>query len=178
MTTTCFTGSAGVARFIPDYKASTLAVDAKASPPHSFTVTAEEFETEIEIDPDSLVPTSAVCRFRFDDMDSEKKKRDAKMRKWIESDTYPSATFTLREVRANPDGTGRLAVGDFQMHGQTRSVSFPFSVQRKGDRVVIEGRAAMDYTQWDLPIVRLLFFKVKKDIQPHLHLEGRLVTKN
>ncbi|MFQ3224912.1 MAG: hypothetical protein ACI8Z5_001166 [Lentimonas sp.] len=59
--------------FTLNTKESTLAADAKASPPHSFTNTATTFTTDIEINPKTLEVTKAACRFKFADIGIKKR---------------------------------------------------------------------------------------------------------
>ncbi|MFQ3240687.1 MAG: hypothetical protein ACI9JZ_000363 [Lentimonas sp.] len=57
--------------FTLNTKESTLAADAKASPPHSFTNTATTFTSEIN--PKTLEVTKAACRFKFADIGIKKR---------------------------------------------------------------------------------------------------------
>lgn len=157
-----------------DEENSLLAADAKASPPHSFTYTAKQFQTDIQIDPQKLEVSSATCTFQFADLDSKKEKRDKKMRGWMNVTHYPDARFELKSVRAGDTDNERIGVGQFTMHGVSREIEITFTIQRKGDRIIIDGNTTFDYTNWDLKIVRLFIFSVKPDLKPHFHLEGTL----
>jgi polyisoprenoid-binding protein YceI len=160
--------------FVLNTTKSTLAADVKASPPHSFTCTATTFQTDLQINPQTLEVTKAVCRFKFADIDSEKEKRDKKMRGWMNIEHYPEATFTLTSVKASDVAGEHIGVGQFTMHGVSREIEIPFTINREGKTIVLDGATEFDYTEWSLPVVRLLFFSVKPTLKPHFHLEGTL----
>ena len=160
------------APFIVDMEQSVLAVDAKASPPHTFTSTAKTFQCDIEIDPTTLNPGKAVVSFNFSDLDSEKEKRDKKMLSWMDAETHPLGQFELFEVVEREGGT--VGLGTFQMHGVSLPIEVPFAINRTGETITIEGTAEFDYTKWDLKIVRLLIFTVNPDVKVHFRLVGNL----
>lgn len=149
---------------------STLGVDAKASPGQNFTSMAQQFEARVDLDPETLEVREAVCSFHFADLDSEEAKRDQKMLRWMESEAYPDGAFTLKEVRRNGDQW--VGTGTFTMHGQSREIEVPFTVERDGDKVILDGQAEMDTREWGLPKIRLFIFTVQTVIRPHFHLEG------
>lgn len=157
-------------------ESSTLGVNGKASPPHSFTSMASSFSVDIEIDPETLEVKQATCSFPFDKMDSKKAKRDRKMRKWMEAEQYPEGRFELTSVR--PDGERWIATGSFTMHGMAREIEVPFSIRREGEAVIIDGESEFDTTDWGLDKIRLFIFTVKPTVQPFFHLEGTLATAN
>ncbi len=160
------------ARFVVDKGASQLAVDAKASPPHTFTSEARAFACDIELEPESLTAQKAYISFSFADLDSGKEKRDEKMLKWMDVDKHPDAQFELMEVLER-DGE-LIGLGTFSMHGISREIEVPFSIRRDGERITIDGTADFDYTDWNLKIVRLLIFSVNPELRVHFHLEGEL----
>tara|TARA_B110000285_G_scaffold77816_1_gene89627 strand:+ start:2931 stop:3494 length:564 start_codon:yes stop_codon:yes gene_type:complete len=162
--------------FVIDSSHSVLAVDVRASPPHSFICSAKEFEVDIQINPQTLDLQAATCSFSFESLDSEKPKRDKNMRDWINTTHYPKAQFELTNVRQNEiDGT-LVGVGQFSMHGVSREIEVPFTIRREGKKIILDGQAELDTTQWDLEIIRIFFFSVKPIIQPHFHLQGTLTN--
>ncbi|WP_269525515.1 YceI family protein [Coraliomargarita parva] len=160
--------------FKMDPAKSSLSVDVKASPPHKFTCVAQDFSCDIELAPDTLSVVSASCHFPFGSLDSEKASRDKKMREWIEISQYPEGVFTLTSESMDADGQTRLGSGQFSMHGQTREVELPYRIEQTEGKVIIEGSCELKYTNWDLEIIRLLFFTVKPDLTVHFHLEGQV----
>ena len=162
--------------FAIDGTHSELAVDVRASPPHSFTFTAKEFAVDLQINPQTLELQKATCTFGFDSLDSKKPKRDKKMRGWINTTHYPKATFELTKVRqGETDGT-QIGVGQFTMHGVSREIEIPFTIRRDGKVIILDGQAELNTTEWDLKIIRMFFFSVKPVIKPHFHLEGTLTN--
>lgn len=166
------TGTVSAGNFSVDKALSEVAVDCRASPPHEFTSVVTVYEYDIEIDSKTLEVKHANFGFKIADMDSNSGSRDKKMRGWIDVDSFPKASFTLKEVEHS--GEKWIGRGAFEMHGVSREIEIPFSVKREGDLVVLEGSLVFDYQDWDLDLVKLLFFKVNKDINPRFHLVGAL----
>ncbi len=155
-----------------DKAVSMVAVEAKASPPHSFTTVVLDYIYDIEIDPETLAVSKADFQFQFSDLDSEKPKRDKKMLKWMDVEANPMAGFELQEVIERDGQT--IGKGTFLMHGVSRDIEVPFSVTRDGDRVVLDGEANIIYTDWELKVIRMVIFTVKPELKPHFHLVGKL----
>jgi hypothetical protein len=84
----------------------------------------------------------------------------------------PKASFELTETVLREGQT--IGKGTFSMHGTSREIEIPFVVSKNGDKVILDGETEFDYTDWDLEIVRLLFFTVKPSLKPHFHLEGTI----
>lgn len=79
--------------------------------------------------------------------------RDSNVRKkLLHADQYPESTFTLTQpvsVSHVPDDGSSATVelnGDLTIHGETQTISHPFTVVRSGSRLVVAG---------DVPINRL-----------------------
>lgn len=151
---------------------SLVAVDARATPPHTFTSVLKDYEYDIRLDPDSLEAQTVKFAFNFADLDSDEPKRDKKMLGWMDVDTHPSAHFELTKV-VDRDGM-KIGMGTFYMHGVTKDIEVPFSIKRDGKTILIDGTAEFDYMDWDLKKVRLLIFTVKPELKVHFHLEGTL----
>ncbi len=166
-------GSLLAGNFKVDKKVSEVAVNAKASPSHTFTSVAKEYSYDIDIDPESLEVSKAVFSFKFSDLDSNKAKRDKKMRNWMDVSAHPEAKFTLKEVE---DRAGqKIGKGSFFMHGVSKDIEIPFSVTRDGDNVILDGEVTFSYEDWDLEIIRLFYFlTVNPNITPRFHLVGVL----
>ncbi len=151
---------------------SEILVDSKASPPHTVTSFVRKYESDIQIDPDTLAVSSARFAFQLKDLDSEHEKRDKKMNSWIESDKFPEIVFEMSNV-SMVDGHN-VATGSLYMHGVSKSVNVPFTVSKSGDTVTIDGSADFSYEDWGLEIIRLFIFKVKPELNVRFHLEGTL----
>lgn len=160
--------------FVMDKEQSVLAAEGKAYPPHKFTYVATKFECDIQISPNTLLVEDATCTFNFKDLDSGKPGREKKMLKWMDEPTFPSASFKLTKVTAGEQEGEFIGVGELEFHGVSKEVSIPFTVRRDGDEIILDGETEIDYTDWDLPIVRLAVFSVKSKLRPHFHLVGKL----
>ena len=164
--------------FVVDKSQSELAADMHASPSHDFTSVAQDFSCDIEIDPQTLAIRKAVCRFKFDDLDSEKGSRDKKMRKWIDTEKYPAAEYTMQSIRPAEGAGHYIATGTFKMVGIERPLEIDFQVERQGEKIVLSGSTELDHRQWGLKKVRLLFFTVNPLLKPHFKLVGHLASAN
>ncbi|MBL4575430.1 MAG: YceI family protein [Opitutaceae bacterium] len=156
-----------------DKDLSVVAVDVKASPPHSFTVTLKDYEAEIQIDPVNKQIESVSFTFKFSDLDSKKKKRDKKMRKWMDIQKHPDVLFTLTAAEKIEGKT--VGRGDFLMHGVSREITIPFDLTVNGDKAILDGGTIINHHEWELETISLLFLKVKPELNIHFHLEGSLV---
>lgn len=151
---------------------SEILVDSKASPPHTVTSFVRKYQSDIQIDPDTLAVSSARFTFQLKDLDSEHEKRDKKMNSWIESDKFPEIVFEMSDVSII-DGQN-VAKSSLSMHGISKSVNVPFDVSKNGDTISIDGSADFSYEDWGLEIIRLFIFKVKPELNVRFHLEGTL----
>lgn len=152
-----------------DKELSAFGVDVKASPPHSFTVIAKNYAAEVDIDAAGEV-MAATFSFEFADLDSDSNGRDKKMRKWMDVETHPQMRFELTEVRH--EGESRIGVGKIWMHGVSQEIEVPFSVEVENGTATLSGTATLDYQNWGLEIISILFFKVKPELNIHFTLVG------
>ena len=164
--------------FVVDKTKSELAADMHASPSHDFTSVAQKYSCDIDIDPQTLAIQKAVCRFQFDALDSGKTGRDKKMRKWLDSKTYPEAEYTMQSLRPGKTTGHYVASGSFKMVGIERPLEIDIQLERDGDTIILSGSTEMDHRQWGLEKVRLLFFTVDPSLKPHFKLVGHLGSKN
>ncbi|MBC2603966.1 YceI family protein [Puniceicoccus vermicola] len=156
-----------------DTAKSSLSADCHATF-HDFSTLLENFDCEIDVDPQTLAITAAHCTFRVDSLDSEEAKRDKKMKTWIDSESYPLAEFTLTGINAGEKPNEQIATGDFTLHGESHPIEVPFTVTRSGERIVIEGSSEFDYREWGLKKIRMFLLTVDPEVKPHFHLEGTL----
>ena len=141
-----------------------------ASPPHSFIGVPTVYDLDIGIDDATHELLSAEFSFRFSDFSTDNKKRDAKMLRWMESETYPEARFTLRRVETGEEG--RVAFGDLSMHGQVKEIAIPFTMETAGGRFVLDAAYTLDHREWGLEKIRLFIFTVDPVMEIRIHLEG------
>ncbi|MFB3819215.1 MAG: YceI family protein [Candidatus Methylomirabilales bacterium] len=84
---------------------------------------------------------------------SEKDRREIQSsmmgQRQLDAARFPTITF--RSVSVQPEGTGRAVItGDFTLHGTTRRVTFPATVQLSGDSLHATG--SFDFNQTDFGI--------------------------
>ena len=101
--------------------------------------------------------TSASFEADMTRLTSDESFRDGAIRtRGIETDQFPTATFTITEPIALPDGatTGEAvsvtAVGDLTLHGVTRSVTWDLDVQLVGSTIVIVGQLPIVMSDHDI----------------------------
>ena len=90
-------------------------------------------------------------------LSSDSTMRDGQLRRQgIQTDTYPTATFTLTEpialasVPAEGETISATATGDFTLHGVTRSVSIPLQGQLTNGRVVVVGSLDIAFADYGI----------------------------
>ena len=89
---------------------------------------------------------------------SDAGKRDAQFNNRImDVATYPTATFTLTQPIALPEGavSGEVitaeATGDLTLRGTTKSVTFPIEAQVKGASFTVVGNITIVFDEWGIP---------------------------
>ncbi len=153
---------------------SELSATMHASPSHDFTSVAQDYDCTIEIAPDTLTISKAICRFKFSDLDSGKSSRDKKMCNWMGIDQYPEASFEMTHIEPDPETGLQIAVGNFTMHGVSKEMRIPFTVTRIGGQIQVEGQTEIDHLDWGLKQVRLLFFSVDTKLKAYFRIKGKL----
>ena len=88
---------------------------------------------------------------------SDREMRDRRIhRMGLESDTYPTATFTLTKpvVISTAAAEGQRAklnaTGDLTIHGSTRNVTIPITVQRNGNRIEAAGSISFPFAEFGM----------------------------
>ena len=167
-------GSTFAGNFAVDKTQSELAATMHASPSHNFTSVAKDYEYDIEIDPANLSVSKAVCSFKFADLDSGKKSRDKKMRKWMDIGEHPIAKFEMTKQLPDNAAGEHVAEGNFTMHGEARPITINYTLTQKGEQFILAGHCQFDHKDWGLEQVRLFFFSVDTLLKPHFRLVGTL----
>ncbi len=155
---------------------SSVQVDVRASPPHEFTCDLQDYEAKIEIDPVANEITSARFSFRLTDLETHNDKRNAKMQRWMDVDTFNTITWEMESVELV--GGRFVAHGTFKMHGESRPVDVVFGAVMDEGRVVITGESDFNYMDFELPKIRLFIFTVNPDLHVHFELSGSLASLN
>ncbi len=153
-----------------DPDASDFRVEVSATA-HSFDVLLDSYATVIELD-DSGELVKAEFSFDCAALDSDNKKRDKKMLGWLEAESMPKISFSLKEVKK--EGASLVGIGDLSMHGVTKEISIPFSMTKEGSQVTLEGSATVDHQEYGLEIITMFFFKVDPKLEISFKLVGTL----
>lgn len=151
-----------------DFERSCIEVAVKATV-DSFVGNLTAYRPSIAIGDDGTV-TAARVAFRFRDLETGKRRRDEAMHKWQQTEANPDGVFVLTSLEAKNDTVAR---GRLTLHGMTREIRFPISIQRDGPLVAIDGDAPIDTREFDLPVIRMLgLLKVDPIVHVRFHLQG------
>jgi len=151
---------------------SRIQVDAKATG-HHFTGELKDYSATVSGNAQTNEPTAFSLSWDFNDLKTGDEKRDKEMIKWL-GGGHPKGTFTF--TKSWTDGKGKLhGQGELTIHGVSKTVSFPYSVNREGDHVTIDGTANMDYQNFSLPIIRsMAVMTVDPKLTVRFHIVGQL----
>ena len=153
-----------------DYPQSRVEVAVKATV-DSFVGRLNAYELEITLADDGSVK-AARLGFHFRDIATGKEARDKSMHKWQQTDTYPDGVFLLTSLQPG-DGGNATAFGRLTLHGVSRDLRFPVSINRDGSRYAIDGDAPIDTREFELPIIRMFgLLKVDPIVHVRFHLQG------
>lgn len=153
-----------------DHAQSRVEVAVKATV-DSFVGRLAAYEPSIVVDDDGRVK-SARFAFHFRDLATGKEARDKAMHQWQQTDKYPDGLFVLTSLEPGPSGAAE-AFGRLTLHGVTRDVRFPVSINREGANYAIDGDARIDTREYGLPGIRMLaLLKVDPVVHVRFHLQG------
>ena len=106
---------------------------------------------------DGAAITEVVIEVDLTALVSDDSRRDGALRRQaLETNTYPTTTFTLTEpipIDAAPGEGETLSVtatGDLTLHGVTREVQIPMEGQLVGDRVAVVGSIEIVFADYDM----------------------------
>ena len=106
---------------------------------------------------DGAAITEVVIEVDLTALTSDDSRRDGALRRQaLETNTYPTTTFTLTEpipIDAAPAEGETLSVtatGDLTLHGVTREVQIPMEGQLVGDRVAVVGSLEIIFADYDM----------------------------
>jgi polyisoprenoid-binding protein YceI len=90
-------------------------------------------------------------------LQSDEERRDGQLRRQaLETDTYPTATFTLTEpidlgsVPVDGQVVTATATGDLTLHGVSRSVAIPIEARLSGDVVTVTGSTEILFSEYGI----------------------------
>jgi polyisoprenoid-binding protein YceI len=126
-----------------------------------------------------MTVTAAEITADLSTLKSDDDRRDSQLqRQALETDQYPTATFSLTEpielpaAAAQGEAVNVTATGDFTLHGVTKSVQIPLQARLETDRVVLIG--SLDITFADYQIEKPNSFMVLS-VDDHGILELQLL---
>ena len=106
---------------------------------------------------DGAAITEVVIEVDLTALTSDDSRRDGALRRQaLETNTYPTTTFTLTEpipidaVPAEGVALSVTATGDLTLHGVTREVQIPMEGQLVGDRVAVVGSLEIIFADYDM----------------------------
>jgi len=154
-----------------DQTRSRIQVDIKATG-HWFTSELKGYQVSASGDQSTLAPASFQLDWNFKKLDSDDKSRDAKMVDWL-GGGEPKGTFKWIKSWKEKDGSDR-AMGSLTIHGVTKTISFPYKVEKAGDWVTISGQATLDYKDFGLSVIRMTFMTVDPKLLVRFHVVGKV----
>jgi len=154
-----------------DSQKSWVKVDASATG-HSFSGSLSKFDAKVTGDATSLAPSAATLQWDFSDLKTNDAKRDAEMLKWLEYAKNQKGSFEMTKTWTDASGK-TWAQGNLKIHGISKSLAFPLTTSKSGDRVKIDGLVWIDYQDFSLPIIRnMAVMTVDPKLKISFHLEG------
>ena len=104
-----------------------------------------------------MVEAGAVIEADMTTLKSNSGLRDGQLRtQGIEFGQFPTATFTLTEALALPEGleagerVSTALVGEFELHGVTRPVEIPVEAQFTSGLLVVVGSIIIEFADYDI----------------------------
>jgi polyisoprenoid-binding protein YceI len=139
----------------------------------SFVGRLVAYDPEIVVADDGTISRARVA-FHFRDVQTGKESRDKAMHKWQETNAHPDGLFVLTSLDPGVGATA-TARGRLSLHGMTRDLEFPISINRDGARLAIDGEAAIDTREFGLPAIRVFaLLRVNPVVHVRFHLQGTL----
>lgn len=114
----------------------------------------------MEDSPSSLRGTIEVS---IADFISDNKKRDAAMYETMESDTFPKASFDVKEV-VSKGGESYTLKGTMNLHGVSKPMSFEGSVTEEGGKVRIKAKSMMKMSDFGIKPPKMVFLTVRDQV--------------
>lgn len=154
-----------------DPERSRIQVDVKATG-HNFTGDLKSYKANISGDADVLTPSAVSLTWKFTDLDTNEKDRDAEMIKWL-GGKAAAGSFTMTKTWQK-DGKNYIQ-GELSIHGVKKTISFPYTSKKEGDWVTIDGTATMNYQDFSLPLIKtMVFMTVDPELTVRIHLVGEI----
>jgi polyisoprenoid-binding protein YceI len=155
-----------------DSARSRIQVDAKATG-HVFSGELKKYSLTAEGQGISNKPVSLKLSWDFNDLKTGDDKRDKEMVKWL-GGGHPKGSFEF--VKSwDENAAGGRAQGNLMINGVSKAVSFPYTIQKEGEYVTIDGKVSMDYQDFKLPIIRAMaVMTVDPKLLVRFHVVGKV----
>ena len=123
---------------------------------HEHVIRANAFEGEVHYRADSAEATAIIIRILTDGLEvltppdtAEIRKVTAAMRSEVlHVEQYPEMTFVSRAITA--EDRGYRVTADFTMHGTTREITVPVTVEFRGDTLVAKSKFELKQTDFGI----------------------------
>jgi len=164
-------GAASADTLKVDPKRSRIHVDGKSTG-HGFTGTLEKYTAKVSGNTRKLEPTGFELDWKFADLNTYDKKRDKNMMKWLGGGD-PKGSFKF--VKSWEKDGEKYAQGKLTINKVSKTISFPYTVKREGGWITIDGKAGLNYQDFELPLIRALaVMTVKPELTVRFHVVGEL----
>ena len=155
-----------------DRTRSRIQIDAKATG-HAFTGTLEDYTVIASGNDQTNAPTAFSLSWEFTELKTGEEKRDAEMIKWL-GGGKPKGSFKFTKTWTDEKGQHHI-MGPLTIRGVSKSISIPYTAQRDGNTITIDGKAGFDYQDFSLPIIRAMaVMTVNSQLTVRFHLVGRI----
>ena len=105
--------------------------------------------------------------------DEEKLTAHLKTPDLLDAAKYPKATFTSTAIRAGGDkGATHTVTGNLQLHGVTKSITFPATLKTSGDAVDVDSEFAINRKDFGIVYPGMPDDLIKDDVLLKLHLHA------
>lgn len=144
------------AEFVVDPAQSAILVDVSATG-HDFTARLENYSLKIAGDASSATPKTASLSWDFKDLKTGDAKRDHEMLKWMDHPKHAKGSFSLESVLKSKDGS-TWARGKLTFHGVSKTIQFPVTKKKEGNKVTATGSTRIDHRDFGLKKIRKFGF--------------------
>jgi polyisoprenoid-binding protein YceI len=112
--------------------------------------TVSGLEAEISFSPADLANSSFKASIDARTLETSNKlqTKHANSDKWMDTEKYPSITFTSKEIRGAE--SGYEVVGDLDMHGLTKEITMPFTFAENEGGGLFEGTMHIVREDWNI----------------------------
>lgn len=162
--------SASAATLEVDKSKSKIGFNAKATG-HTFAGSLKDYKISATGDETTRKPTSLELSWNFDDLDTANEDRDSQMLKWLGGGTQ-MGSFKFNKITTKNGAD--VVEGALTIHGVTKTIQFPITLNVEGDVVTTSGKVTINYKDFDLPIIRSMLVMT---VDPELTIAFTLVGK-